>query len=345
MKREDISEAISNINEKYIEEAEEFQLMKKAKKPAWLKWVPMAACLCLIAVGITTFALFKVAHPWPVKFVRMPGAPGVEVPFIGEPIPRWEDRPIYGQYSTVEWNGTGYDSRSAELPAERIGEFLGDVTAKGWDDYAEMKGENGERQISAKVYAVTKISAECMVAVQYEGTDTWYAFWNSYYKPQTLGQLMQDLNLYEEVVFDTIHYSFHNAFGDHVSVRFENVDDQIIRSWLLSDVEAKEVYDQMELYEQPRRIMGISVDIPILGIENISLSVQEAGYIKTNIVSTGALFYIGEENTQGFVDYVLNQCEGYETIYLYEERGVPESKTESPVERDFEGAGSPSVSG
>ena len=51
--------------------------------------------------------------------------------------------------------------------------------------------------------------------------------------------------------------------------------------------------------------------------ENISFSVQEGGYIKTNILDTGKLFYIGEDKTQSFVDYVTEHCEGYELVTVY----------------------------
>lgn len=355
MKREVISEAISNINEKYIEEADEFQVAKKAKKRAWRKWLPVAACLCLVVAGVTTYFLFKTAHPWRVRFEKVSWDEADMQPSIAE-IPRWETQPIYLQYNTVEWNGETYSARSAEIPADRIGDFLGDVTANGWDDYAKLRGEDGKRQIDAKIYAVTKISTECIIAVQYEGEEGWYAFENSRYRPETLGQFVEDLNLREEVVFNTIHYSSYTpTFGDYANVHFENVDICIIWEWLFSEPEAENVYDQLQLHQIPKEILGISTDIPLWGSKNISVSVHEGGYIMTNILSTGKLFYIGEEKTQGFVDYVLNECEGYETIYFYEDSGEPEfgengdsediagGASEGMSESVYEGAASPSV--
>lgn len=317
--------------------------MKYSRK----KWLPAAIGIVLLVIVIIGFVLFKTAHPFPVKFVRAREmAVSEPVTYLAE-IPRWDTLPIYGQYNTIEWNESTYNSHSAELPANRIGEFLGETTANGWDDYAAFDGENGERQIGAKLYAVTKLSTECVIAVQYEGTDTWYAFSNSDYRPETLGQFMEDLNMKEEVVFGTVHYSFFNSFNDYISIQFENVDNQLVRDMLLSDGAAQEVYNELELFKQPKRIMGISVDIPLLGIENISLSVQEDGYIMTNILATGKLFYIGEEKTQSFVDFVLNECDGYETIYLYKEEPVPESFLEGFPEffsnGGSSGAASPSV--
>lgn len=253
------------------------------------KKLPAIISISLIVVVLIGFVLFKIAHPFPVNFVRKQELSATQPITSVAEIPHWDTLPIYNQYSCVEWNESTYNSHKAELPQERIGELLGETTATGFDHYADMNGEDGIKQISARIYAITKISTECAIAVQYEDTDTWYAFSNSEYRPETLGQFIEDLNMKEEVVFDTIHYSFFNTFQDYISVCFENVDNQLIWDMLLSDGTAKEVYNESELHEQPKRIMGISVDIPLLGIENISLSVQEGGYIKTNILATGKL--------------------------------------------------------
>jgi hypothetical protein len=45
MKKEEFSEVFGDINENYVKEAE---TIKKTRKPAWLKWGAMAACLCLV---------------------------------------------------------------------------------------------------------------------------------------------------------------------------------------------------------------------------------------------------------------------------------------------------------
>lgn len=49
MRKEEFAEALGEINEKHILEA---RAERKAKKPVWLKWSAMAACLCL-AILIT----------------------------------------------------------------------------------------------------------------------------------------------------------------------------------------------------------------------------------------------------------------------------------------------------
>lgn len=56
MTNEKLYEVLGDINEKHVKEAREY---RKAKKPVWLKWGAMAACLCLVAV----FAIPMVFHP------------------------------------------------------------------------------------------------------------------------------------------------------------------------------------------------------------------------------------------------------------------------------------------
>ena len=48
MTNEKLYEVLGDINEKHVNEAREY---RKAKKPVWLKWGAMAACLCLVVVG------------------------------------------------------------------------------------------------------------------------------------------------------------------------------------------------------------------------------------------------------------------------------------------------------
>lgn len=47
MRKEDFAEVLGDINENYVKEAE---TIKKTRKPTWVKWGAMAACLCL-AIG------------------------------------------------------------------------------------------------------------------------------------------------------------------------------------------------------------------------------------------------------------------------------------------------------
>ena len=48
MTNERLYEVLGDIHEKHVKEAEEY---RKTKRPVWLKWGAVAACLCLV-VGL-----------------------------------------------------------------------------------------------------------------------------------------------------------------------------------------------------------------------------------------------------------------------------------------------------
>lgn len=52
MNAKKFSDAMSELDTKYVEEALNYK--KKSKRPVWVKWGAMAACLCLIVVAIIT---------------------------------------------------------------------------------------------------------------------------------------------------------------------------------------------------------------------------------------------------------------------------------------------------
>ena len=56
MTNEKLYEVLGDINEKHVKEAREY---RKAKKPVWLKWGAMAACLCLVVVGAVNMMTSK----------------------------------------------------------------------------------------------------------------------------------------------------------------------------------------------------------------------------------------------------------------------------------------------
>ena len=72
---------------------------------------------------------------------------------------------------------------------------------------------------------------------------------------------------------------------------------------LLSDYSLTNTSLTNNNYKNP--LMSISSDIEALGIENVSLAVNDEGYIQTNILGTAKTFYIGEEKVNNFIDYFI----------------------------------------
>lgn len=333
MTKEQLYEVFGDISEKHVVAAS----AEKSGKRTWVKWGALAACLCLVAGGAYCY---KLEHPFPKKEVILSAS--LQTEQGSEPsmyyVPKWEELKIYQQYPTVSWNDTEYRGRNGEIPKEQLGAELAAITARGMDEYDLIAGQDANRYCNATIYEIAGISTECAVAVLYEGCATYYAAVNSSYRPETLGQFILDLNLQETLTFGQANYSYRKKLsGTYATVYFENIDGAKIWDMLLASPAAENVYsDWLLKEEQPKKLLGLSVNVPMLGYENISISVLEKGYLMTNILDTGKLFYIGEENTEAFVDYVLKECEAYEVVYVYEEADLEKSEqampTEAPVE-------------
>ena len=274
-------------------------------------------CVIFIAViGIRQVNFFKTneqqiadkGNQWPTKEIYVNNITQDDMAVV----PRWDELTICQQFSVVEYDGSTYDCKYGEVPATSIGESLGNTILTGYDTYTENKYTK-----NASLYSISTISSECAIALQFEGTSEFYSYINAYYKPSTLEDFIKDLNLKEIVSFGTIYYkdNYTDSEGNlHFdTIEFSDVGDEIIWSMLFSDTSLKNIHTDSLVYNT---VMEISVDIPILGYKNISCSLTKEGYLVTNILDTGKAFYIGKEKVQEFVNYIINNYEGYRIIYV-----------------------------
>lgn len=230
-------------------------------------------------------------------------------------LPHWEDMTIVQQFPSVEYNSSNYDGKQGEVPEEMIGENLGTVTLTGLDEYTDTTHTK-----NASLYAINTISQKCAIALQFEGTIQYYPYINAYYRPETLEEFMNDLNLKEIVSFGSVWYNYEYRDKENNlkfdNIEFPDVSDEIIWQMLFSDISLKNVHDDNNIDVMSPQLMSVSVDIPILGYKNISCWVTENGYLVTNILDTGKAFYIGEDKVQEFINYITFNYEGFKTIYI-----------------------------
>lgn len=126
------------------------------------------------------------------------------------------------------------------------------------------------------------------------------------------------MNLREIVSFGNVYYDY--CYTDkkgeqkYENVEFPGVEDNKIWEILFDDTSIKFASGN----EYRTYIMSISVDISFLGYKNIALAVSEEGYLHTNILETGKDFYIGEERANKFIKYIIENYDGYRTVYVDE---------------------------
>lgn len=214
---------------------------------------------------------------------------------------QWDEMTDEERYTLLEYGGKSYDSKLSAVPQEYLGEKTGSAQAVGYDLFNDEK-----HTLGCEVYAIEGIDQNCAVAVKYDGQESAYAFVNAYYRPQTLGQFIEDLSLEDNLIFGDIYCDYFEN-GEYVSMKYTGADGGVIWDMLLTDRTAENVYSDNDWYDVK---MDIGVDLPLLGYKNISLGVTEDGYIVTNILDTGKAFYIGKDKAEAFIEYVEDECMG-----------------------------------
>lgn len=214
---------------------------------------------------------------------------------------QWDEMTDEERYTLLEYGGKSYDSKLSAVPQEFLGEKAGSAKTVGYDLFNDKK-----HTLGCEVFAIDGIDQNCAVAVKYDGQESAYAFVNAYYRPQTLGQFIEDLSLEDNLVFGDIYCNYFEN-GEYVSMKYTGAQGGVIWDMLLSGRAAENVYSDNVWYDVK---MDIGVDVPLLGYKNISLGVTEDGYIVTNILDTGKAFYIGKDKSETFIEYVKSECKG-----------------------------------
>ena len=332
MNNKDLLKAIGDIDEKYLIEETDIEetnriasnnkvnIMKNLK----LKYILAPICIVFIAViglyksGIFTSKpdiIISKKNDWIIKEVQVDKK---DTPTDTAVIPKWNEMSISQQFNEVEYNNSKYSSRITKISNNNILKNIGNATLTGYDTYTETTYNK-----KAELYSIKDIEEKCAIAIKFEGDTDYYVYVNSYYRPTTLGEFTKDLNLEEIISFGTIYYNYWDEdLQEDINVEFYGVDNKIIWQKLFNNKNLENIYsdNDTEKYTSERfsQSIGISVDIPLLGYKNISVSLTDKGYLLTNILDTGKGFYIGEDKVQEFLDYIKDNYNGYKIVYVDE---------------------------
>lgn len=322
MKEQDLLKTIGDVDEKFIDEAAPTDFPESAeqpdyteiitrKEPLYMKILPIVAGLAVVGVGITAGVLIKNTALNPAAQTTSSSYPTCEwsssVQEVVE-LPHWDELDINGQYTRFEWQGYAYDTAGVGISAENLGEFLGEATASGVDEYTDEKHET-----KVSVYPIDKINEKTALAVKFDNSENCYVYYNQNYVPRTLGEFIDDLNLDENLkISDTATCSTIEN-GYMTDRKYSNIDTSKLMEILLSgrNVPTESILDYNTFVEGDRfeAALEFAVDIPILGIKNLSLEITKGGFVHTNaFFHTSTLFYLGKDKTDSFVQYVKENC-------------------------------------
>lgn len=241
----------------------------------------------------------------------VPSASAVGTPTTSAPTesgvwyePKWEDKPIWQQFPDFERFDIGtYTLRDVTIDKGMVEEYLEDVNLHGYDIYTETGYD-----IVGKIYRIKGINPNCAVALQYpDRTDFFPAVCSKYY-PATLGQFINDLNLREHLRVGTVYHSYRDADGTIHDKEYAGLTVEKVWEMLLCNDALINEYDEENWQRQWNTKISIRIDMPLLGYHNISISLSENGYLRTNLLDTEKLFYIGEDKVNSFMAYVEENC-------------------------------------
>lgn len=331
MNNKDLLKAIGDIDDKYLNEEintkEKKSIIINIIKNSKSKYIFATVCFILVGIiGIYKSGIFTLKpdiisiskkNNWIIKEVKMDQEERKEeIQHSIAILPKWEKMSISQQFFEVEYNNSRYSSKITKISSDNILNNIGSSILKGYDEYNKITHNK-----NAQIYSIKNLSDKCAIALKFEGDNEYYVYVNAYYKPATLGEFMNDLRLKEITSFGTIEYNYWDEdLQQNINIEFYNVDNEIIWQKLFNDISLENIYsdNDIEKYTSERftQSISISVDIPILGYKNISVSLTDKGYLLTNILDTGKGFYIGENKVKEFLNYIKENYNGYQIVYI-----------------------------
>ena len=128
---------------------------------------------------------------------------------------------------------------------------------------------------------------------------------NTKYSPATLGELIEDLNLRENIRIGTVYYSYHDENVRIHDKEYAGLTVEKMCELLLSDPTLPNVADQPLDWTHK---LAFRVDVPLLGITNLGVPLSEDGYIRIHLMGAEKIFRIGEDKVNAFMAYVEENC-------------------------------------
>ncbi len=309
MKRYDLLDAIGNADDEFVKETKE---KKKPRKAVWLKWsAAVVACLVLVmaipmalnffnlgggdngAEGVIHNGVFSVEDlNRPYKDIN------ISVTEATTRLWRWEERPVYEQYTEFKMDGIEFIGRSVEIDADKVGEKIGKQTLTGYASHPNDFPE-GPRYKMFEVYEIKSVSSDSLVAVLMEGK--YYAFIGDRKPPATFGEVLDKYGLV--TVLELSRFTKNDMGKDEGY--YQLTDDAYIWEVLSSCRDAKKTdTDNWNRYE--RNYISFTVTSDALGVYKHAMYITDDGYLWTNAFDYAHLYNIGTDAAEKIISYAMS---------------------------------------
>lgn len=288
-----LAKAMEHIEDDLICDAIEYSPTAK-KRFSWKTLSMIAACLTLVLIVPVVHFLLNNMEPGNV----IPPLSSEKTEEIS-----WKDTTTVSErYHTLQFAEHSYDSAAMCIDKSYVGELLGNAELKGKDETGK------EHVLDGKIYEISEISVGCAVAVTFDTEDIYFIYVNSLYTPDSLSDLIEDLNLEKHLSVGKVSYGKHTSSGEYTEVSYEGLSASDLFEILFANSETVELIDNDENMTLDK-ILSIGVSVPPVGCVNRGIVLYEGGYISTNILNTKKTFFVGEESVDALVDYVLQNCQ------------------------------------
>lgn len=296
MNGSDLLHAVSETDEIYLSEAEntagvagEFKKQKNKKIKASIS---VLTCLVIaVAAGVLLKGMNKTPE-LPTNLAVETSAGCMDEIYE---VPHWDTLSETQKYTEFFFNGGTYCIINSTPADEKFfGENLGTATVTGFDFYTDTTHSQ-----EVQVFAVRGISTACVLGVRYE-SGVCAEFSDLNYAPATLGQLLDDLGLRENLVCGKGSAEYFGEDNRYHSILFNDFADSAVWEMLLADTEAINDPDR----SVGSQLVDFAVSVPALGIENLAMWVTDTGNLCTNLLGTLKCFYIGENAVKAFTDWM-----------------------------------------
>ena len=330
MKGEKLLEKMELIDEKVIDEAEKYRLEGKEgaadsvavreprkRKQLRILLLAAAAVLLLAGTGITVGVIRKnnpKEETWPTKIMETGATDAAQLEeTVQETMyeKSWEEMTITQRFREFTLSGRTYSVRAA-VDASRAGEKLGDISLEGMDPFT------GEMHTTeAEAFRMNGFSENAAVVLKYAESPETYCAISYEYKPETLGDFIEGVNLSEVLLVPgTAEYRYIDEAHQPHRIQFEGMTKEWLMAWLQKYGSAEFVdFDAlMRVPELSVSAIDCTVGISEFGRENVSLYLIQGGYAWTNLFDVGICFHVGDEAVEEFDRHLKNDLQGYEYI-------------------------------
>ncbi len=202
-------------------------------------------------------------------------------------IPHWDEKSLNEQFPEAVLGDVQYSVLAHTMDPQFVDKSLGTVTMHGQDVYTDTAYTK-----TARLYAIKKIATPCAVAVQYEGSEAYYSAIATRYRPETLGEFWDHLNLEQYLDLGAVYIQNSPTPHDHL------LSKQDLLAFLQDNRSTPNVYEDSWMWDP---VLDFPVGIPVLGIENVSMSISADGYLLTNLLGTGKAFFIGADRVDALL--------------------------------------------